>query len=93
MALICIGKEKDSLGRYVDISVDTDDLDDREYYYFRKAEKIRHIHSGADKVCRRILKRTLDADTIESNDEYNFLTDETNYLMLRLASENRGSNG
>ena len=52
------------------ISYDTDDLEQIEYYYFRKAESLNE-HS----VARDILCHKLTAHEIENNSKYAWLAD------------------
>ena len=59
MALIQIGK---------DTFKDTDDLEQREYHYFRKAEDL-----GRPDVAKRILLGYLDAYEIDTNPEFEWL--------------------
>lgn len=81
MALICCGVEKDEYGRPVCAYIDTDDLDDAEYHYFRKAEELRNKIKQAQKVARLILTGKLKAYEIEKNPEYGWLTDDLSELV------------
>ena len=47
---------------------DTDDLEQAEYYYFRKTESM-----GRDDVAKRILSGYLDAKEIDTNPEFEWL--------------------
>lgn len=93
MALICVGSEKDNYGRNCSVYRDTDDLEQREYHYFRKAEAITGVHPKALVVSRKILNGELMADDIEENNRYSFLTDEASYtVLLLLANERKKGN-
>ena len=85
MALIKIKSQKDDRGRIQDVFVDTDDLDDADYHYYRKCEKLLKKTSGSDNLCsqynkyqltcQRILTGRLNAYEIEHNAEYEWLKD------------------
>jgi len=47
---------------------DTDDLEQAEYHYFRKAESM-----GRWDVAKRILSRYLDAEEIDTNPKFEWL--------------------
>ena len=59
MALISIGN---------DTYIDTDDLEQAEYHYFRKAESM-----GRRDVAKRILSGYLNAEDIDTNPEFEWL--------------------
>ena len=59
MALIPVGK---------DMFKDTDDLEQAEYHYFRKAESM-----GCRDVAKRILLGCPDAEDIDTNPEFEWL--------------------
>ena len=49
---------------------DTDDLEQAEYHYYRKAEAL-----GENRVALDILRGDLTAEDIETNEEYKWLAD------------------
>lgn len=61
MAMISIGQEK---------YIDTDDLEQAEYHYFRRAEEL-----GRRDIAMYILKGQIDAFDIEHDAEYAWLAD------------------
>lgn len=89
MALICVGYTNDNYGRSCPMYKDTDDLEQREYYYFRRAEAISSVHKKALSVSRKILNGELLADDIEESNRYSFLTDESSYIALLLLATER----
>lgn len=83
MALVPCGYTKDEYGRPVMYSIDTDDLDDAEYYYYCRAKKLSGKVSKASKVARMLLLGELKATDIEGNHEYDWLTDDLAYIVLQ----------
>ena len=68
MAMICIGYEHND-ERYP-IYMDTDDLGQAEYHYFRKAERM-----GELLTAKEILRGIITAKRIESDPEFEYLRD------------------
>lgn len=84
MALVVIGTTKDYADRPVEISKDTDDLDDKTYGYYFDAKKI-----GRDDLALKILKEDLTAEEIEADKRFNCLTDTFCYTMAKLTVQNQ----
>lgn len=68
MSMVCIGYENGDK-RYP-MYMDTDDLNQAEYYYYRKAERI-----GEPLTAKAILRGKITAEMIESNRKYKHLKD------------------
>lgn len=78
MALVLIGRDPE-------ISVDTDDLNDKEYHYFRKIIDTGEVRWGENGglvgngdyiwTAIRILTHNLTTEDIESDPKYRWLTD------------------
>lgn len=64
MALIPLGNE---------MFIDTDDLEQAEYHYYRKAESLAGKVPGAQDVARRILRGQLTAEQIDTLPRYEWL--------------------
>lgn len=69
MAMICVGVNKEH-GRDTFEYIDTDDLDQPEYYYYHKAKRLR-----LDGFAKKILLGHLTAEMIENDERYAKLAD------------------
>lgn len=87
MSMVSIGYQEYQ-GRKQLCYVDTDDLDQLSYYYYCRAKSISRKHSKAGVIASRILRGRLTGEDIEQDkDRYSFLTDEAQYMMLKIACE------
>lgn len=69
MAMVCVGVNKER-GRDAFEYIDTDDLDQPEYYYYHKAKQM-----GLNGFAKSILLGHLTAEMIENNEKYAKLAD------------------
>lgn len=91
MALLHGGFTTDSRGNRIPYMIDTDDLDDKEYYYLNLAKKYIGTHKNAGRTYYDILNGRIDAYDIENNEKYDWLTHKSVGSLIKMYAEKYGN--